>query len=148
MSCLAFSRIGPRMSGETVAILVDGGPAPGINSVIASATVEAARNGLRVLGLYDGYYHIARGDTSHVTELRVDDVWPIHATGGSILRTSRTNPAKDEAVLANCVCALTTLGVRYMIAIGGDDTTYGATRIAATAQGRIAVATVPKTIDN
>jgi 6-phosphofructokinase 1 len=40
------------------------------------------------------------------------------------------------------------LGVRYLITIGGDDTTYGATRIAAETKGRIGVATVPKTIDN
>src|SRR5579885_193204 len=148
MTCLAFSRNGPGMSGETAAILVGGGPAPGINGVIASATIEAANNGLRVLGLYDGYYHIANGDTSHVAELSVEDVSLIHITGGSILRTSRTNPAKDEAILANCVRALTLLGVRYLIAIGGDDTTYGATRIAALTHGRIGVATVPKTIDN
>lgn len=136
------------MKGDTVAILVGGGPAPGINGVIASATIEAANNGLRVLGLYDGYYHLAKGDASHVVELGVEDVSLIHTTGGSILRTSRTNPAKDEATLANCVRALTLLGVRYLIAIGGDDTTYGATRIAQMTDGRIGVATVPKTIDN
>ena len=136
------------MTGDTLAILVGGGPAPGINGVIASATIEAANNGLRVLGLYDGYYHIAQGDTSHVTELGIEDVSLIHTTGGSILRTSRTNPAKDEATLQNCVRALTLLGVRYLIAIGGDDTTYGATRIAQMTEGRIGVATVPKTIDN
>ena len=136
------------MNGDTLAILVGGGPAPGINGVIASATIEAVNNGLRVIGLYDGYYHIARGDTAHVEELGIDDVSLIHATGGSILRTSRTNPAKDESTLQNCVRALTQLGVRYLIAIGGDDTTYGATRIAEMTQGRIGVATVPKTIDN
>ena len=136
------------MNGETAAILVGGGPAPGINGVIASATIEAVHNGLRVLGLYDGYYHIAQGDTSHVTELGIDDVSLIHSSGGSILRTSRTNPAKSDEILANCVRSLTLLGVRYLIAIGGDDTTYGATRIAALTEGRIGVATVPKTIDN
>jgi ATP-dependent phosphofructokinase / diphosphate-dependent phosphofructokinase len=133
---------------ETLAILVGGGPAPGINGVISSATIEAVNNGLRVIGLYDGYYHIARGDTAHVTELTIEDVSRIHFTGGSILRTSRTNPAKDEATLKQCVRSLLLLGVRYLIAIGGDDTTYGATRIAETTRGRIGVATVPKTIDN
>jgi 6-phosphofructokinase 1 len=135
-------------SGDTLAILVGGGPAPGINGVIASATIEAINNGLRVVGIYDGYYHLAKGDESHVVELGIDDVSLIHTTGGSILRTSRTNPAKDEATLHNCVRALTALGVRYLIAIGGDDTTYGARRISEFAQGRIGVATVPKTIDN
>ena len=39
---------------ETVAILVGGGPAPGINGVIASATIEAINSGLHVIGIYDG----------------------------------------------------------------------------------------------
>ena len=133
---------------ETLAILVGGGPAPGINGVISSATIEAVNNGLRVIGIYDGYYHIARGDTAHVTELGIEDVSRIHFTGGSILRTSRTNPAKDEATLKQCVRSLMLLGIRYLIAIGGDDTTYGATKIAEMTRGRIGVATVPKTIDN
>ncbi|MGZ3552348.1 MAG: 6-phosphofructokinase, partial [Vulcanimicrobiaceae bacterium] len=98
------------MNRETLGILVGGGPAPGINGVIAAATIEAINNGLRVIGLYDGYYHIAKGDASHFVELGIDDVSRIHSTGGSILRTSRTNPAKDEATLRNCVQALTELG--------------------------------------
>ncbi|MDP9111807.1 MAG: 6-phosphofructokinase, partial [Candidatus Eremiobacteraeota bacterium] len=133
---------------DTLAILVGGGPAPGINGVIASATIEAINSGLRVIGLYDGYHHIAKGDVSNVVELRIEDVSRIHTTGGSILRTSRTNPAKDQRTLSACVDALTALSVRYMIAIGGDDTTYGATKIAEATRGRIGVATVPKTIDN
>ena len=136
------------MSADTLAILVGGGPAPGINGVIASATIEAINNGLRVVGVYDGYQHLALGDTTRTTELRIDDVSRIHFTGGSILRTSRTNPAKDERTLQQCIQSLTKLGVRYLICIGGDDTTYGATKIASLTQGRIGVATVPKTIDN
>ncbi len=137
------------MTGEdTLAILVGGGPAPGINGVIASATIEARNSGLRVLGIYEGYRHLVRGDTSHVVELEIDDVSRLHFTGGSMLRTSRTNPAKDEESLRRCVRSLTLLGVRYLITIGGDDTTFGAARIAAATKGRIGVATVPKTIDN
>jgi 6-phosphofructokinase 1 len=133
---------------DTLAILVGGGPAPGINGVIASATIEAINNGLRVIGLYDGYRHIALGDISKVRDLTVADVSRIHFTGGSILRTSRTNPAKDQATLDRCLRSLRQLGVRYLVCIGGDDTTYGASRIAELAHGAIGVATVPKTIDN
>jgi len=133
---------------DTLSILVGGGPAPGINGVIASATIEAINSGLRVVGLLDGFEHIVRGDSSKVRELTIDDVSRIHFTGGSILRTSRTNPAKDEASLRNAIHALLAMGVRYLIAIGGDDTTYGASRIAGLTEGRIGVATVPKTIDN
>lgn len=136
------------MAAQKLAILVGGGPAPGINGVIASAAIEAIHNGLTVIGLFDGYRHIASGNSDNTLELDLDRVATIHTTGGSILRTSRTNPAKDEATLRNCVDALDRLGVRYLVAIGGDDTTYGATRISEYAKGRIGVVTVPKTIDN
>ena len=98
--------------------------------MIASAAIEAIKCGLRVVGLRDGYRWLAEGDTGHVVELELEDVSRIHFTGGSILRTSRTNPARDEASLERVIDALTALGVRYLICIGGDDTTYGAARIA------------------
>ncbi|GAC1302908.1 MAG: diphosphate--fructose-6-phosphate 1-phosphotransferase [Vulcanimicrobiaceae bacterium] len=136
------------MTQDTLAILVGGGPAPGINGVIASATIEAIKSGMRVIGLLDGYRHIARGDTTQTMELTIADVSRLHFTGGSLLRTSRTNPGKDDATLERCIASLETLNVRYLVAIGGDDTTYGASRIAAKTRGRLGVATVPKTIDN
>ena len=82
-----------------LAILVGGGPAPGINGVIASAAIEAFKCGLRVLGIYDGYRDLAAGRTPKTIELTFDHVSRIHTSGGSILRTSRTNPAADEATL-------------------------------------------------
>jgi 6-phosphofructokinase 1 len=103
---------------------------------------------LRVIGLYDGYRHLAEGDISQIVELTIEDVAPLHATGGSFLRTSRTNPGRDAATLERCVASLAKLGVRYLVTIGGDDTAFGASRIAAAAAGRIGVASVPKTIDN
>ena len=90
----------------TLGILVGGGPAPGINGVIASAAIEAINCGLRVIGLRDGYRWLVEGDTSHVVELKLDEVSQIHFTGGSILRTSRTNPARDEASLERAIGAL------------------------------------------
>jgi ATP-dependent phosphofructokinase / diphosphate-dependent phosphofructokinase len=133
---------------ETLAILVGGGPAPGINGVIASAAMEAFKCGLRALGIYDGYRDLATGRAPQTITLTFDDVSRIHTSGGSILRTSRTNPAKDDATLQRSVESLLRLRVRYLVCIGGDDTTYGAARIAERTQGRIGVATVPKTIDN
>jgi 6-phosphofructokinase len=133
---------------QTLAILVGGGPAPGINGVIASATIEAVNRGLRVIGLLDGYRWLVKGDTSHVVELGIRDVSRIHSTGGSILGTSRTNPASNPEMLDRAVEALLQLGVRYLVCIGGDDTTYSAAKLAERSRGRIGVATVPKTIDN
>lgn len=135
-------------SQDTLAILVGGGPAPGINGVIASAAIEAINSGLRVIGLRDGYKWLVKGDTSHATELTIDEVAQIHVNGGSLLRTSRTNPARDEASLQNAARALAQLKVRYLLCIGGDDTTFGAAKIAERTQGQISVVSVPKTIDN
>jgi len=131
-----------------LAILVGGGPAPGINSVIASATIEAVNCGLRVIGLRDGFRWLVEGDASHIVDLTIRDVSRIHFTGGSILRTSRTNPAHDEQSAHRAVKALMDIGVNYLLCIGGDDTTYGAAKIAEASSGRIGVVTVPKTIDN
>jgi 6-phosphofructokinase 1 len=133
---------------HTLGILVGGGPAPGINGVIASATIEAINEGCRVIGIYDGYQWLAQGDPTHSEELCIEDVSRIHWLGGSILRTSRTNPARDRRALDNTVRALRTLGITHLLCIGGDDTTFGAARIAEAAGGSLHVATVPKTIDN
>lgn len=132
---------------HTLAILVGGGPAPGINGVIASAAMEAFNCGLRVIGIYDGYRDLASGSGARTIELTFDHVSRIHTMGGSILRTSRTNPAKDDATLERCIASLEALQIRYLVCIGGDDTTYGAAKIAQR-MNRIGVATVPKTIDN
>jgi ATP-dependent phosphofructokinase / diphosphate-dependent phosphofructokinase len=146
------------MAGSTAApkgnlgILVGGGPAPGLNGVISAVTIEARRNGIKVYGIYDGYKWLVKGDEKelmkHVKELEIADVSRIHFEGGSILRTSRTNPAKVENGIENAVKMLKKLGIAYMVTTGGDDTAYGASQIAKAAHGKIKFAHVPKTIDN
>jgi ATP-dependent phosphofructokinase / diphosphate-dependent phosphofructokinase len=133
-------------------ILVGGGPAPGLNGVISAVTIEARRSKLKVYGIYDGYKWLVKGDEKelmkHVKELEISDVSRIHFDGGSILRTSRTNPAKVENGIENAVKMLKKLGITYMVTTGGDDTAYGASQIAKAAGGTIKFAHVPKTIDN
>jgi len=133
---------------KTLAILVGGGPAPGINGVIRSVTIEAINSGLNVIGIYDGFEYLSKGDSSHVTELRIDDVSRIHFDGGSILHTSRVNPAKNKEMLDATIKALTQLSVDYLVSIGGDDTATSAYKIDTLTRGQIQVAHVPKTIDN
>ncbi len=133
---------------NNVAILVGGGPAPGINGVIAAATIRARLAGLDVIGIRDGFEHLIGGDISHVTPLTIEVVSRIHLRGGSQLGTSRANPTKDPALVANVVRALQALGVSQLITIGGDDTAFSAMTVAAMAKGAIRVVHVPKTIDN
>jgi 6-phosphofructokinase 1 len=132
---------------KTLAILVGGGPAPGINAVIAAATIEARNHGLRVLGCYDGFRWLVQGDTEHIVELGINDLSNIHFEGGSILRTSRVNPTRTPEGVAQVADALKRLSVDHLITIGGDDTAYAASRLAKTMPG-LTVAHVPKTIDN
>jgi len=131
-----------------LAILVGGGPAPGINSVIAAATIRAELDGMEVVGIRDGFQWIIEGDTDHIIPLTTDRVSRIHFRGGSHLGISRANPTVSTEYLENAVRALLHLNVTKLITIGGDDTAHSAMRLEAQAAGRIRVVHVPKSIDN
>jgi ATP-dependent phosphofructokinase / diphosphate-dependent phosphofructokinase len=131
-----------------LALLVGGGPAPGINGVISAATIEAVKEGRQVIGLRDGYKWLAQGDTRHCVPLTIDDVTGINLRGGSILGTSRANPTKSDADMRHVLNGLEALGVNALVSIGGDDTAYSASQVYHRAGGAIRVAHVPKTIDN
>jgi len=134
--------------GTKLGILVAGGPAPGINSVIGSVTIRAALNGTEVVGIRDGFEWIMKGDIDHVTPLTIDEVSRIHFRGGSHLGISRANPSREPDVLENTVEALRRLGISRLVTIGGDDTAFSAMSLEARAGGRLQVVHVPKTIDN
>src|SRR5437773_2710094 len=136
------------MTRRKLAILVGGGPAPGINSVIAAATIRAELDGIEVLGIRDGFQWIMEGDTDHIIPLTTDRVSRIHFRGGSHLGISRANPTVSTEYLENAVRSLLHLNVTKLITIGGDDTAHSAMRLEAQAAGRIRVVHVPKSIDN
>ena len=141
-----------------LAIVVGGGPAPGINGVISSVTIEAINQEFEVFGIYDGFKnlvsdHFDPKNRAHVRQLVIADVASHYQRGGSILRTSRTNPTKiDEGTgkdrMGQILAGLGNLGVKYLVTIGGDDTAFSGSQIYARAGGKIKVAHVPKTIDN
>ena len=133
---------------KKVAIVVGGGPAPGINGVIAAATIRARLDGAEVIGIQQGFQWIMQDDISHVVPLTIESVSRIHFEGGSIIGTARANPTKSPALLENVVTALLRLNVTQLITIGGDDTAFSAMSIEKQAAGRIRVVHVPKTIDN
>lgn len=135
---------------KVIAIVCGGGPAPGINSVISAITIEANKHGWDVLGIYDGFSRLARGEKKYI-RLDMENVSRIHLTGGCILQMSRFNPTKKESDLRTVVDTLTELGVTHLVTIGGDDTAYSSTAVSNYARecGRtINVVHVPKTIDN
>jgi len=131
-----------------LAILVGGGPAPGINSVIGAATIRACLSGIPVLGVRDGFQWIMRGELQHARPLDIESVSRIHFRGGSCLGTARANPTKDPKTLETTLKSLQQLGVTRLITIGGDDTAFSAMRLSAHSHGTLKVVHVPKTIDN
>jgi 6-phosphofructokinase 1 len=130
-----------------LALVVGGGPAPGINGVISSVTIAAINRGIEVIGFQDGFKRLVSGEPIHRI-LSIDDVRLIHSRGGSILGTSRSNPTKSEADMNKVLDAFRKFGVTMLVTIGGDDTAFSASQVYERAGGAIRVAHVPKTIDN
>jgi len=133
---------------KRLGILVGGGPAPGINSVISAATIRGVLDGVEVIGLQDGFEWIMRGDIDHIQPLSIEAVSRIHFRGGSYIGISRANPTLDPSHLENTVVSLLRLNISRLITIGGDDTAFSAMKLEQKSAGRIHVVHVPKTIDN
>ncbi len=136
---------------KKLAIVVGGGPAPGINGVISAVTIEALNRDIQVFGIQDGYKYLVQGDSSHIRPLSKDDVKEKYIRGGSMLGTSRTNPTKKAEDMANVLKVLEENAFDALVSIGGDDTAYTASQVYAKFKeqgGKMRVAHVPKTIDN
>jgi len=144
-------------------IIVGGGPAPGINGVIGAAAIEAINSGLKVIGFYDGFSHLAGEDFDSgvdCVELTIEHMGRIHFDGGSVLRTARTSLLNKEKLEHSMVVEadgrkvdrvlrrLGHHGVTHLLTIGGDDTALSARLVAERSEGRIRVVHCPKTIDN
>lgn len=131
-----------------VGILVGGGPAPGINSVISAVTIRSILGGCEVVGIIDGFKWLMEDNVSHVRPLSIEEVSRIHFRGGSCLGTSRANPTKKAGSLANVLSSLKRLGITGLVTIGGDDTAFSSLKLEEQATGLVQIVHVPKTIDN
>src|SRR5678816_3670191 len=135
-------------SRPIVGMLVGGGPAPGINSVISAVTIRSIIGGSEVLGFLDGFKWLMEGSTAHVHPLSVEEVSRIHFRGGSHLGTSRANPTKKPEHLDRVLATLTGLGVTRLVTIGGDDTAFSSLKLESRSAGKLQVVHLPKTTDN
>jgi 6-phosphofructokinase 1 len=126
-------------------MLTGGGDCPGLNPAIRGATLKLLDYGDEVIGFTRGWLGLVEGMTMPLT---LDVVEPIISQGGTILRSSRTNPFKPgneaqlEAVLAN----LKKFELDALIAIGGDDTLGVASKLYHL--HGVNTVGVPKTMDN
>ena len=142
------ARIATMGSSKRLAILVGGGPAPGINAVISAATIQALNEGFEVVGIRDGFKRLVRRDPSALRPLSIDDVSRAHLLGGSMLGTSRENPTKSPEATRAVVETLREAAVTHLVTIGGDDTALSSRYISEHSTGAIRSVHVPKTIDN
>jgi len=136
------------MQKEVLALVVGGGPAPGINGVISSATIEAINQGVDVVGIVGGFKTLFEGREGDIRRLTIDDVSRLHTQGGSILKTSRDFPDNAQEKLRVMMSTIRRLGIDYLITIGGEGTLFMANWIYREAKGSVKVVHVPKTIDN
>ena len=126
-----------------IGMLTGGGDCPGLNGVIRAVVTTCARNGHETVGLIHGW----RGLLERTTRpLSPTDVAGILGEGGTILRSSRTNPFSRDDGPAECTAAFADLGLDALVAIGGEDTLGVARRL----HDELGLPTigVPKTIDN
>jgi len=126
-----------------IGMLTGGGDCPGLNAVIRAVV----RKG--VFHYHDDFVGFMEGWRGLVEDktmiLDLDAVSGILPRGGTILRTSRTNPSKRPDGIDRCIAALDKHKIEALVAIGGDDTLSVAQKLH---ERGIKVIGVPKTIDN
>lgn len=128
---------------KKVAILTGGGDCPGLNAVIRAATLKLVRAGYEMVGVRHGWRGLLENE---YMPLDIESTADILTKGGTILRTSRTNPIKQEGGVELIVDNLQKNDIWATIAIGGDDTLGVANKLHA--EHSLNMVGVPKTIDN
>ena len=135
---------------KSIAILTGGGPAPGMNTVVASVAKTFLRDGYRVIGLHGGYSALFT-DKPRMQELDFLMADEIFNKGGSILKMSRFKPTDEDFEKRFNLPFFKDNDVKLLVTVGGDDTASTANRIAKFLESKhypIANIHVPKTIDN
>jgi 6-phosphofructokinase 1 len=127
-----------------IGVLTGGGDCPGLNAVIRAIVRRGIDDhGDEIVGFRDGW----RGPLEGLHEnLTIESTRGILPRGGTILRSSRTNPFKLDDGPELIRRTLDAAGIDGLIAIGGEDTLGAAARLHA--DHGLPVIGVPKTIDN
>jgi len=132
-----------KRSVKRVSILTGGGDCPGLNAVIRAVVRKSINDyGCEMVGIMEGWLGLIKGRTM---KLDIDAVSGILPRGGTILRTSRTNPFKDPRDAKKVVANYKKLKLNALVAIGGEDTLGVAAKFA---KMGLNIVGVPKTIDN
>src|SRR5580704_9774951 len=89
------------MANQRIGILTGGGDVPGLNSVIKEVTYRATENCCEVIGIrrgWEGLTHVRLDEEAsrarYILPLTRQNTRNIDRYGGTVLHSSRTNPAK------------------------------------------------------
>lgn len=127
-----------------VGILTGGGDCPGLNAVIRAVVYKGInQHGYKFYGILEGWKGLL--DAGQIIPLEMSDVTNILALGGTILKTSRTNPFSRRDGLKQIIDNVRRYQLDAIVAIGGEDTLGVASKLHS--EG-IKVVGIPKTIDN
>ncbi|MFC1687542.1 6-phosphofructokinase [Patescibacteria group bacterium] len=131
-------------SKQTILVFTGGGLAAALNPTLHGVITAARKKGYRILGGINGWQSLV--DKGRVIDLTNADIEPILDTGGTFLRSSRTNPFSVKNGVQQVKSSLITHSIDAVVAIGGNDTLGAAKRLVA--EENIPVVAIPKTIDN
>jgi len=133
---------------KSVVILCAGGPAPGMNTVVASVAKAFLADGYNVIGLHGGYGPLFKeNESENYVNIDYKMADRMFSQGGSVLRMSRYKPKDNEFKTA----FFEKHNVKLLVTVGGDDTASTANRVAKFLESnnlKVANIHVPKTIDN
>src|SRR5579872_6708211 len=125
-----------------IGILNGGGDCAGLNAVTRAVVKRAGDYGWDVLGIRYGWEGFLNKDTM---KLSFDNVEKLVGSGGTILKSSRTNPAKHPQGFETIMKNFKELSLDAVICVGGDDTLGVAAQLF---KRGLKVVGVPKTMDN
>lgn len=158
-----------RMEGynghKKVALVFSGGPAPSANAVISSVALNFINKKIPIIGFFYGFefledydpanrFSLVRGIHYEVLDASISR---IRNRRGVYLKSSRANPGKKiknkddlkdpqkNRRLLNILKAFDSLGIGFLVTIGGDDTLKTANYLSLL---DFPVLHIPKTIDN
>ncbi|MCD6506662.1 6-phosphofructokinase [Candidatus Poribacteria bacterium] len=131
------------MRVKRIGLFTSGGDAPGMNACVRAVVRTAIYHGLEVIGILRGYAGMIKGE---MIEMNLSSVSNIIQRGGTILKTARSEEFMREEGRAEAARNLREWNIDALVAIGGDGTYRGASRLSR--EHGIPVVGVPGTIDN
>jgi 6-phosphofructokinase 1 len=128
---------------KKIGVYTSGGDAPGMNACVRAVVRSGLYNGCEVVGIQQGYEGMIDG---RFVDLQARSVSNIIQRGGTILRTARSERFRTVEGRATAAEQLKIAGIEGLVAIGGDGTFQGASKLCE--EHGFPVVGVPGTIDN